>query len=139
MRYEAEQTRARIALGRCVFRVSVVHRNTVNQTSSHGSLPRIDRHDDVCLTIQICANRATRASLRQPNIGKRELDLLGSAPDARFEATHSDVVQCATEAGRTPHDALPHCSSEHLRLLASARFTAEACMTKRTGCRLAPD
>jgi hypothetical protein len=102
-----------------------------------GSLPRVDQPDDVCLTIPICANRATRASDRQPDIGERELERLGSAVHARFQATHPSAAQCATEAGHTADNALPHWSSEHLRLLASARFTTEACVTKRTGGRLA--
>jgi hypothetical protein len=38
-----------------------------SRLETNGSLPRGDQPDDVCLTIQICANRATRASDRQPD------------------------------------------------------------------------
>jgi hypothetical protein len=114
-----------------------VTKRTGSRLAPHGSLPRFDQPDDVCLTIPICANRATRASDRQPDIGERELERLGSAVHARFEATHPSAPQRATEAGHTADNALPHWSSEHLRLLASARFTTEACVTHTNSERTA--
>jgi hypothetical protein len=69
--------------------------------SGPGSLPRVEQPDDVCLTIQIWTIRATRASVRQPDIRWPERELLASTPGARFQARHRNDLQPATEAATT--------------------------------------